>query len=284
MNRGEKINPKVLVIAVIAVIAVASVGAYTMMNNGNNDSETIAIQGSTTVTPYMLEVQEVYEKNNNVTLNITGNGSGTGAAAVLNGTADLAMLSRSLKTSETEAGLVPTVIGYDGIMAIVNKDAGVTTLTVSQLEQIFSGDVTNWNQVGGNDKAISVISREEGSGTRDGFESVLKNADSEYSLVSTAISQSSTSAVLTTVDNTTGAIGYVSLGYAEKVKSNTTMLQVDGVDPTVENVKNGTYTIQRSLVLATKGEATGATADLIKWILGTDGQALLVECGFIEVA
>ncbi len=275
---------KTAAIAVIAAIAIVAVGAVTLTSNNSEGSDTVSIQGSTTVSPYMLKVQEVYEKENNVTLNITSNGSGTGAAAAINGNADIAMLSRDLKTAEVDAGLVETVIGIDGIMAIVNSDTGVTDLTVAQLEKIFSGEYTNWNQVGGNDLSISVISREEGSGTRDGFESALSKADSEYALTSSAISQASTSAVLNTVNNTTGAVGYISLGYAEKVGSSTTMLSIGGVAPTVENVQDGSYSIQRNLVLATMGEATGAAADLINWILGEDGQELLTDCGFIPKA
>ncbi len=281
----KSLNKSLIVVAIIAIIAIAAVGIFATQNHDNSETtETISIQGSTTVSPYMLKVQEVYEKDHKVTLNITSNGSGTGASAAINGTADLAMLSRELKSSEVDAGLVQTVIGLDGIMAIVNNDAGISNLTLEQLEKIFSGEYTNWSQVGGKDLAINVISREEGSGTRDGFEEALKKADSSFALVSSAIFQASTNAVLNTVNNTTGAIGYVSLGYAEKVKDNSTMVSINGVEPTIKNVQNGTYSIMRSLVLATKGEASGATADLIKWILGTDGQKLLQECGFISEA
>ncbi len=281
----KSLNKSLIVVAIIAIIAIAAVGIFATQNHDNSETtETISIQGSTTVSPYMLKVQEVYEKDHNVTLNITSNGSGTGASAAINGTADLAMLSRELKSSETDAGLVQTIIGLDGIMAIVNNDAGISNLTLEQLEKIFSGEYTNWSQVGGNDLSINVVSREEGSGTRDGFEEALTKVDSNFTLVSSAIFQASTNAVLNTVNNTTGAIGYVSLGYAEKVKENSTMVSINGVEPTVENVQNGTYSIMRSLVLATMGEASGATADLIEWILGTDGQELLQECGFISEA
>jgi len=278
----KDLNNKLIAIAVVAVIAIAAVGIYFTQNNSEEKTETIMIQGSTTVSPYMLKVQEIYEKDNNVILSITSNGSGTGAAAAINGSADLAMLSRDLKSSETEAGLVATVIGIDGIAVIVNQDTGVSDLTVEQLEKIFSGEYTNWSQVDGNDLDISVISREEGSGTRDGFESALEKEDSGYELTNKAISQSSTSAVLNTVNNTTGAIGYISLGYAEKIGDDTVMLSIGGVDPTIENVQSGSYSLQRDLVLATMGTATGATADLIEWILGDDGQDLLAECGFIK--
>lgn len=272
-----------MIIAIVAVVAVVAAGVV-LTTQGEDKAETVAIQGSTTVSPYMLKVQETYEKDHNVRLQITSNGSGTGASAAINGTADLAMLSRDLKSSEKDSGLVQTVIGLDGIMAVVNKDAGVTNLTTLQLAKVFSGEITNWSEVGGNDKKINVVSREEGSGTRDGFEEALKKADSSYVLASNAIFQTSTNAVISTVNNTTGSIGYISIGYAPSVGSNSVILSLDGVAATEENVLNGTYSIQRNLVLATKGEATGATADLISWILGTDGQKLLTECGFISKA
>ncbi len=249
--------------------------------------QTIAIQGSTTVAPYMLKVQETYEqKFSNITMNITANGSGTGASAAINKTADLAMLSRDLKSAEVANGLVQTTIGIDGIMTIINKDAGVSDLSTQQLADIFSGKVTNWNQIGGNDKAISVFSRESGSGTRDGYEEALKNVDSSYSLSVKAIENSSTNAVINSVNNTSGAIGYVSIGYTENVnaKDDVIISKLNGVDATEDNVKNGTYAIQRNLVLATLGTATGATADLINWILGAEGQALLVNSGFISIS
>ena len=253
----------------------------------DTSAQTIAIQGSTTVAPYMLKVQETYEqKFGNITLNMTANGSGTGASAAINKTADLAMLSRDLKSAEVASGLVQTTIGIDGIMAIVNKDAGVSDLTTQQLADIFSGKVTNWNQVGGNDKTISVISRESGSGTRDGFEEALKKVDSSYSLSDKAIENSSTNAVINSVNNTSGAIGYVSIGYTDNVnaKENVVISKLNGVEATEAHVKDGSYAIQRNLVLATLGAATGATADLINWILGAEGQALLVNSGFISIS
>ena len=263
-----------------------------LSNHGNDDNNddlngTITIQGSTTVAPYMTAVQEKWhEVHPNVTINMTANGSGTGASAAINGTADLAMLSRDLKSAEVASGLVQTTIGIDGIMAIVNKDAGVSDLTTQQLADIFSGKVTNWNQVGGNDKTISVISRESGSGTRDGFEEALKKVDSSYSLSDKAIENSSTNAVINSVNNTSGAIGYVSIGYTDNVnaKENVVISKLNGVEATEAHVKDGSYAIQRNLVLATLGAATGATADLINWILGAEGQALLVNSGFISIS
>ncbi|MFA6711069.1 MAG: phosphate ABC transporter substrate-binding protein, partial [Candidatus Methanomethylophilaceae archaeon] len=230
-------------------------------------------------------VEEVYEKENNVDLQITANGSGAGASAAINGTADIGMLSRDLKASEVESGLVSTTIGLDGIAVIINSNVtGVTNLTVEQLAKIYSGEITNWSEVGGNNLKISVISREDGSGTRDGFESAMVKVDSNFEILTEKIEVASTNAVISSVDRTSGSIGYISVGYTSKIGSNTVLLEVNGVEATAENVVNGTYAIQRDLILATKGEPTGEVADLINWILSDAGQALVEEKGYVPLS
>lgn len=279
-------NMKILTVLIVAVVVIAGVAVVLSKDNGggNGEKTTIVIQGSTTVAPIMLAIENIYEEENNVDLQITANGSGAGAAAAINGTANLAMLSRDLKSSETSAGLVQTNIGMDGIAIIFNSSVtGVTNLTLEQAAKIFSGEITNWNQVGGNNLSIHVISREEGSGTRDGFESALKTVDSSYELVDDAIITSSTNAEMNVVDNTGGAIGYVSIGYLHTKGDNTMVATLNGVEAKEENVINGTYAIQRNLVLATMGEPTGEVAKLISWILSDEGQAYVASEGYIPL-
>ncbi len=279
-----KKNTKILTVLVAAIVVIA--GVYVVLGNNSGDSKTtITIQGSTTVAPIMLAVQEIYEEEYGVTLNITANGSGSGAAAAANGTADIGMLSRDLKTSEVELGLEEYVIGVDGIAVIVSADAGVTNLTLEQVAQIYSGEITNWSEVGGNDLAINVFVREDGSGTRDGFETALENVDSDFELLTDYAGEfASTNAILSGVEAASGAIGYISVGYTSSVDSSeATILSIDGVSATVENVKSGDYPIQRNLVLATLGEATGAAANLIDWILSSEGQAIIAEEGYIPI-
>ncbi|UAL07571.1 MAG: phosphate ABC transporter substrate-binding protein [Candidatus Methanogranum gryphiswaldense] len=278
-------NMKLLTVLIVAVVVIAGVALVLSKNNGgNSEKTTIVIQGSTTVAPIMLAIESIYEEDNNVDLQITANGSGAGAAAAINGTADLAMLSRNLKDSETSAGLEQTIIGMDGIAIIFNSSVtGVTNLTVEQAAQIFSGEITNWNQVGGNNLDINVISREEGSGTRDGFEAALLAADSSYELVDDAIICSSTNAMMNVVENTGGAIGYISIGYIDTTNTDIIVSDLDGVEATEDNVLNGTYGIQRNLVVATMGEPEGAVADLIDWLLSDEGQAYVASEGFIPI-
>ena len=182
-------------------------------------SYSITIQGSTTVNPIMMAVEEEYEKiHPNVRISITANGSGTGAAAAIDGTADIGMLSRDLKTSETDAGLVPTVIGKDGIASIVNKSVtGIDNLTLAQIAKIYDGTYTNWNQLGGVDHAIDVCGRESSSGTRGAFEELLSGKVAGFSSSSVTdkmVEFASNNALLTHIETTDYSIGYVSLGIA----------------------------------------------------------------------
>ncbi|WP_400234721.1 substrate-binding domain-containing protein [Methanomethylophilus alvi] len=182
-------------------------------------SYSITIQGSTTVNPIMMAVEEEYEKiHPNVRISITANGSGTGAAAAIDGTADIGMLSRDLKTSETDAGLVPTVIGKDGIAIIVNKSVtGIDNLTLAQIAKIYDGAYTNWNQLGGVDHAIDVCGRESSSGTRGAFEELLSGKVAGFSSSSVTdkmVEFASNNALLTHIETTDYSIGYVSLGIA----------------------------------------------------------------------
>ena len=182
-------------------------------------SYSITIQGSTTVNPIMMAVEEEYEKiHPNVRISIPANGSGTGAAAAIDGTADIGMLSRDLKTSETDAGLVPTVIGKDGIAIIVNKSVtGIDNLTLAQIAKIYDGTYTNWNQLGGVDHAIDVCGRESSSGTRGAFEELLSGKVAGFSSSSVTdkmVEFASNNALLTHIETTDYSIGYVSLGIA----------------------------------------------------------------------
>lgn len=182
-------------------------------------SYSITIQGSTTVNPIMMAVEEEYEKiHPSVRISITANGSGTGAAAAIDGTADIGMLSRDLKTSETDAGLVPTVIGKDGIAIIVNKSVtGIDNLTLDQIAKIYDGTYTNWNQLGGVDHAIDVCGRESSSGTRGAFEELLSGKVAGFSSSSVTdkmVEFASNNALLTHIETTDYSIGYVSLGIA----------------------------------------------------------------------
>ena len=172
----------------------------------------ITISGSTTIIQTMQLIAEEYmKKYPYMQISVSGGGSGQGASNTINGTSDIGMCSRDLKTTEAEKGLVPTVIGKDGVAIIVNG-AGVSDLTIEQVAKIYSGEITNWSQVGGDDKDIAVVCREDGSGTRECFEESVKNAVSDWKMKSDVNSLASTGAVISMINSTSGSIGYISIG------------------------------------------------------------------------
>lgn len=172
----------------------------------------ITISGSTTIIDTMQRIAEEYmNRYSYMVITVSGGGSGQGASNVINGVSDIGMCSRDLKTSESEKGLVPTIIGKDGVAIIVNG-AGVTNLTMEQVAKIYSGEIANWSQVGGNDKEIAVVCREDGSGTRECFEESVKKVVSDWKMKSDVNSLASTGAVINMINSTEGSIGYISIG------------------------------------------------------------------------
>ena len=187
-------------------------------------------------------------RHSGVSVTYDPTGSGAGIEAVSNGSADIGLASRALKDEEKAGGLTETVVALDGIAVIVNADSKVEDLSVEQIAKIFTGEITDWSEVGGEAGKISCIGREAGSGTRDGFESITDTKDAcQYRQELT-----STGDVITTVSQNPDAIGYASLA---ALKDNVKALTVGGVAPTEDTVKDGSYVIQRPFVLVTK---TGA--------------------------
>ena len=215
----------------------------------------VATDGSTSMEKVIGALGEAFMNNNSgasFTYNPTG--SGSGIKAVLEGRCDIGLSSRALKDEEKAEGLVETVLAYDGIAMVVNPENHVSDLSLEQIAAIYTGEITNWKEVGGNDAEIVLIGREAGSGTRDGFESITGTAEAcKYRQELT-----STGDVIATVASNPDAIGYASLA---ALKDTVKALSVSGVTPTEETVKDGSYIIQRPFVLVTKeGTALSATA------------------------
>ena len=212
-------------------------------------SGTVATDGSTSMEKVIGALGEAFmEQNKGVTFTYNPTGSGSGITAVGEGRCDIGLSSRALKDDEKVSGLKETVLALDGIAVIVNPANPVSDLDVETIAKIYTGEITNWKEVGGNDAEIVLIGREAGSGTRDGFESITDTKDScKYRQELT-----STGDVITTVSTNPDAIGYASLA---ALKDNVKALTVGGVAPTEDTVKDGSYVIQRPFVLVTK---TGA--------------------------
>ena len=215
-------------------------------SSSSSEAGSVSTDGSTSIEKVIGALGEAFQAaNENVTFTYNPTGSGSGITAVSEGRCDIGLSSRSLKDEEKAEGLTETVLAYDGIAIIVNPENPVEDLTLEQIASIYTGEITNWKDVGGNDAEIVLIGREAGSGTRDGFESITGTSDAcQYRQ-----ELSSTGDVITTVAGNPDAIGYASLA---SVKDTVKALKVDGVTPSEDTIKDGSYAVQRPFVLVTK--------------------------------
>ena len=208
-------------------------------------SGTVSTDGSTSMEKVIGALGEAFmQANPDVTFTYNPTGSGSGIKAVQEGRCDIGLSSRALKDEEKAAGLTETILAYDGIAVIVNPANKIDDLTIAQIADIYTGKITNWSEVGGEDAEIVLIGREAGSGTRSGFEEIVGVVDA----CSYRQELSSTGDVITTVAQNPGAIGYASLA---SVKDTVKAVKVEGVTPSEQSVKDGSYAIQRPFVLAT---------------------------------
>ena len=243
-------------------------------------SGTVATDGSTSMEKVIGALGEAFmEQNKGVTFTYNPTGSGSGITAVGEGRCDIGLSSRALKDDEKVSGLKETVLALDGIAVIVNPANPVSDLDVETIAKIYTGEITNWKEVGGNDAEIVLIGREAGSGTRDGFESITDTKDScKYRQELT-----STGDVITTVSTNPDAIGYASLA---ALKDNVKALTVGGIAPTEDTVKDGSYVIQRPFVLVTKDGAELSTAAqaFFGYATSADAADLIAAAGAVAVA
>ena len=277
--------------AVMALALLAGCGNQTNNDNANNGGDsadnggaaavsgTVSTDGSTSMEKVIGALSESYmAANKDVTVNYNPTGSGAGITAVQEGTCDIGLSSRALKDEEKAAGLQETVLAYDGIAIIVHPDNPVSDLTLEQIAQLYTGEITNWKDVGGNDAQVVLIGREAASGTRNGFESITGTKDAcQYRQELT-----STGDVITTVSQNPDAIGYASLA---ALKDNVKALTVGGVAPTEDTVKDGSYVIQRPFVLVTKtGAKLSANAQkFFDFALSAEAAQYITSAGAVPV-
>ena len=271
---------KILAIGMVAAcfgMALTACGNSGDATEESSVSGSVSTDGSTSMEKVIGSLGEAYTTANpdvNFTYNPTG--SGSGITAVSEGRCDIGLSSRALTDEEKASGLTETVLAYDGIAVIVNPENGVEDLTLEDIAAIYTVEITNWKDLGGEDGEIVLIGREAGSGTRDGFESITDTEDKcQYRQELT-----STGDVITTVSQNPNAIGYASLA---SVDDSVKIVKVNGVTPTEDTVKDGSYVVQRPFVLVTKtDEALSETAQgFFDYITSADAAEIIAAAGAV---
>ena len=271
-----------LVLIITALVAAAGCGGTT------DTGGMVQVKGSDTMVNLSQMWAEKYMEqypNNNIA--VTGGGSGTGISAMINGTADLANSSRQMKDEEIEQAMANGVeveehtVALDGIAVIVNPSNPVSELSMQQLADIFTGEVTDWSQLGGNAGPIVILSRESNSGTHVFFKEHVLD-DQEYS--PEALLMPSSQAIFEEVKNNGNAIGYVGLGYAQPgVNALNVSNGGTAVAPSVETVQDGTYPVSRPLYIYSRQDASLVALDFINWIQSEEGQAIVLQLDFVPM-
>lgn len=291
MKRTTKKAVSILAASALLALTLAGCGNDTTTDTASDTTEdtsastlsgSVATNGSTSMEEVMGVLTEQFTNDNpDVSVTYDPTGSGTGIEAAANGTADIGLSSRALTEEETASGLVGTEVALDGIAVIVNADSPVADLSVEQIAQIFTGEITDWSEVGGDAGEIACIGREANSGTRDGFESITETEDA------CVLSQelNSTGAVIQAVSSSPNAIGYASLSAVEG-QDGIKAITVGGVACTEETVKDGTYEIQRPFVFVTKeGAALSEAAQaFFDFATSADASELISGAGAVPVA
>ena len=278
-----------LLLAAVLTLALAACGSKNDTNTNDNSNDTnndnapaavtgtVATDGSTSMEKVIGALSESFMANNaDATVTYNPTGSGSGITAVQEGTCDIGLSSRALKDEEKAAGLKETILAYDGIAIIVHPDNPVSDLSIEQIAQLYTGEITNWKDVGGNDAEVVLIGREAASGTRDGFESITGTKEKcQYRQELT-----STGDVITAVSQNPDAIGYASLA---SIKDSVKALNVDGVTPSEATVKDGSYKVQRPFVLVTvEGKALTPVAQaFFDYATSPDAAAIIAKAGAV---
>jgi phosphate transport system substrate-binding protein len=258
----------------VIIVILAIVLAYLLINPTSN-YERIDIVGSTSVQPVAEKLANAFMENrSDVKINVQGGGSGMGIRSTEQGIADIGMSSKKLSQNE-KIYINEIEIGKEGIVIAINNENNISDLTIEQIRNIFNGNIKNWKEVGGKDSPIHVITREEGSGTRSAFESIVMD---NTKIKSDAIVQSSTESVKQSVTSDPGAIGFVSLAHmSDDVKK----LLVEGIEPSDETVASGEYELQRPFLFLVKGKETDVVKEFLDWMNSPTGAKIIKESGIV---
>lgn len=242
-------------------------------DNGGKLEGTVKVAGSTSVQPLVEELAQAFmDKNPDVNVSVQGGGSSAGVEAANKAAAQIGTCSREIKNEEKSYGLTETVIAHDGIAVVVNSGNQVAQLTKDQVKKIFTGEIKDWSEAGGKKGPITVVVREEGSGTRGAFQDIVLGKDGKF--IANAVVQNSTGAIKTAVTKDVNAVGFMSLG---SVDSEVKAVKVDGVEPSEASVLDGSYKISRPFLFLTKGNPEPSTKAFIDFVLSEDGQKIVSE-------
>lgn len=283
MGEGSGPRPRRRIPLAVATAAVSLSTIFALSACGTGTPvESITVAGSTTCLPIAEQAAELFKEETGVGVLVSGLGSSAGIEAVSTGTAQIATSSRGLNAQERELGLTTIPVAHDGIAVIVNTENPVRDLTVEQLRAIYSGEVSNWSEVGGEDLPIQLVNRDEASGTREAFKSIVMDG-SPFDRRAAVLS--GTGQVRDVVSRSRGAIGYISMGFVESKYAQTSVraLGVNGVAPSEDTIATGEYPISRDLYFFTKGEPSGAAAEYIEYVLSAEMDGQIREAGFIPV-
>ncbi|MFJ8065310.1 phosphate ABC transporter substrate-binding protein [Psychrobacillus sp. NPDC096426] len=270
----------------IGLIMLSMLTVLSACTSNNNDTQgpngrgaTVSISGSTSVGPLAEKLAAKYAEEDNTNIEINQIGSSAGITNAISGVSEIGMSSRDLKEEEIASGLNEVVIAYDGIVVVTHPTNKVKDLTMEQIKQIFTGKVTNWKELGGDDMEIVVVSREDGSGSRDAFQEIVDYSSGE--LVRSAIIASGNGNIKTTVANNKHAVGFISFEYIDESIST---IDINGVEATAENVLQEKYSLSRPFLFVYKeGQLTNSGQRFIDFILSEDGQLIAAEAGAIPV-
>ncbi len=278
----------------LALLLMLGVTPFLTSCGPSKETAYVNIKGSDTIVHVASSIAESYMKDNpDSSVSVTGGGTGTGIAALLNGTADIANASRKIKSKETDLAakkgitIKETAIARDGIVIIVNPKNPVNELTMNQLSNIYRGKVKSWKEVGGDDSPFNLLSRESSSGT---YSFIQKTVLGKKDFAKTAKLMPATSSIITEVAASKDAIGYVGLGYVKEAKNKIKIIKIKAdkktkaILPTDETVKNGRYAISRPLFMYYNINAPESAKKFLKYVLSEKGQSVVKSEGFVQIS
>lgn len=273
MTRKLLVSTALIALSCLPLTACKRSSSGTAAGPGGAKGGAITVAGSTSVQPFAEKWAEAWAARKGGQVNVQGGGSTAGVKAAQTGAAQIGTVSRDLKPDEK--GLKEIVVARDGIAVIVNPGNAVGDLTLDQVKGIFTGATKNWKELGGADKPVTIITREEGSGTRGAFEELALKGGK---IANTALVQDSTGAVREMVHSDASAVGYISLG---QVNDQIKPVKLSGAEPSEANVMAKTYPLVRPFLFVTQGEPAGAAREFIDFVLSAEGQELVRKEGLI---